>query len=133
MARKKPILIKIAGLIISMTMMLSMGLSVNLPGLLRPVTTIKASAAGKVTFSESRKLTDILKDTSESEEPIRASLSTVSKATTLYEELGYSVFYTTNLESNFVIVYNSDRLQGSDLLHKDQERFHRLERTRRQL
>ena len=116
MARKKPILIKIAGLIISMTMMLSTGLSVNLPGLLRPVTTIKALAAGKVTFSESRKLTDILKDTSESEEPIRASLSTVSKATTLYEELGYSVFYTTNLESNFVIVYNSDHVDMKAVL-----------------
>ena len=104
MTRRKNLCKKLTAGLLAAAMINGTGGTASLLSLPLPDTSITASAASDI-FSESRTLKEFMKGTAESEAGVRAELLDFSELSD-YEELGYSVIYSKDLETNYIILYN---------------------------
>lgn len=93
--------------LLTAALILAAGAAAVRPRLTRESVSDSVSAAADDSFSESRPLSELLSSDDESEAEIREAFRSASDFPAAYSELGYQVFYSSGLASDFILVYNS--------------------------
>ena len=106
MKPKKTLKKRLAAFLTSALILIS-GAAAAVPRLLQQSVSDRVSAAADDSFSESRLLDDLLRSDDDSEAEIRDAFLSASDFPVSYRELGYEVFYSKGLASDFILVYNS--------------------------